>query len=124
MARKRVTYDEAVILKKIGFNLPVDMKYTKDSILLEEVSPAIDVNHMTEEAFSAPTLNDTRDWLEEKFGYILDTKWNRKDGSFEYSAKWEGHSCAAKYFMETREEALTELIRMTLNHIEVDLNRR
>lgn len=118
MFRKRVTYEEATILKELGFDKDVDLAYNVDNIQNPiKIEPPINAN-IGEGVFSAPTLNDVRDWIEETYTIIVETRWNDENRCFDaWFKEINGRSMRISGIPLYRENALDAIIYLALKEI-------
>lgn len=138
----RVTLEQAQMLKAIGYNEPVDMRYVNVGVspilrsvtvtesifkhhleIAEEkhrsvfVTDLFDRVNENENEFAAPTMDSVIDWLETNFNYHFGIDWNPLSEKYGYHARWEGQNSAGGNYMDTRKEAKSRIITLTLNHI-------
>ena len=135
---ERVTFNQAKKLREIGYNEPVDMRYIENGAVLEGVpvtasvfmhqdsisDRSLSLRDLFERVnenkgeYAAPAMNSVIDWFEENFGYHIGIDWNPMNGKYGYCVKWGDQSSAGGNFIETRNEALSRVIDLTLAHIQ------
>lgn len=137
---ERITFDQAQKLKSIGYDEPVDMRYVGDAPVLRGVivsdtvlkcqreiaaeknrgifvQELFDKVNENENEFAAPTMASLIEWFEDTFGYHIGIGWNPMNEKYEYYIRWDKHSSAFGTHIDTRNEALSRSIDLTLKHI-------
>lgn len=149
MKKEIVSFEVAKRLKNIGYNETCEMFYVPsekapdqpmlfwtmvddDNYRIKKVEAdekfrgvylvdLLERPNSTPDYVAAPTLDEVRNWLEEKFEFMIDTTYDRKDNNFDYHVTHkEKHSAAGGYDNKTRTEALTKAISSVLYFIESD----
>lgn len=137
---ERITFDQAQKLKSIGYDEPVDMRYVGDAPVLRGVivsdtvlrcqqeiaaeknrgvfvQELFDRVNENENEYAAPTMASLIEWFEDTFGFHMGVGWNPLNEKYEYNVRWDQHCSAGGTHIDTRREAMSRIIDLTLIHI-------
>lgn len=123
MQTNRITFEQAKALKKIGYRLPYEWMYIEEN---GGYTCDLGTKHppLGENEFCAITQSEARDWLEEKFNMIIETKFN-KEKKFDYIVyfAYSDYPKAGGYDNLTRAKALEQAINSAIYFLERKENK-